>query len=211
MATVTKVGQSAAVDVYIAKAKPYAQPILTRLRAAIHAAVPEVEEAMKWSMPFFVYRGIILANMAGHKEHCRFGIWKADVQPLVQGAEKDAGGGMGSFGRIGSLEDLPRDAELKAVLLEAVRKIEAGERTKSLERPAKKVKPEVEVPEALVAALAKDPAGGEAFRAMSASCRREYCEWIGEAKREETRVKRVETAVAWIREGKGRNWKYEKG
>ncbi len=211
MDTLTGTGMSAAVDAYIATATPFAQPILAHLRALIHRAVPEVQEAVKWGMPFFVYRGIILANTAGFKEHCSFGIWKENVQPLLKGAEKDAGGGMGSFGRISAMEDLPAEKKLKAVLLEAARKIEQGERTKSLERPVKKAKPEAEIPEAFAAALGKDEPARERFQALSASCRREYCEWIGEAKREETRAKRVATAVEWIREGKGRNWKYKKG
>jgi uncharacterized protein YdeI (YjbR/CyaY-like superfamily) len=39
---------------------------------------------------------------------------------------------------------------------------------------------------------------------------REYIEWLTEAKSEETRQKRLETAIAWISEGKPRNWKYQK-
>ncbi len=199
-----------AVDAYIAKAKPFAQPILAQLRAVIHAAVPEVEEQIKWSMPFFVYRGIILANVAAFKEHASFGIWKENVQPLVKEGVEERGGGMGSFGKLKSVEDMPSEAELKAVLVEAARKIEQGERTKNWERPVKKAKPEAEVPEALAAALKKNKAAGQAFAELSSSCQREYCEWIGEAKREETREKRVATAVEWIAEGKSRNWKYEK-
>ncbi len=210
MAMTTAVRTNPAIDAYIAKAKPFAQPILTHLRGVVHAAVPEVEEAVKWGMPFFVYRGIILANIAGFKEHCSFGVWKENVQPLMKGAEKDAGGGMGSFGKIGSMADLPGEAALRAVVLEAARKIDQGERTKNWERPVKKAKPEADVPEVLATALGKDKAAGTAFAGLSASCRREYCEWIGEAKREETRAKRVETALEWIREGKGRNWKYER-
>jgi uncharacterized protein YdeI (YjbR/CyaY-like superfamily) len=209
MATAAAGERLLAVDEYIAKAKPFAQPILTHLREAIHNAVPEVVESMKWSMPFFSYRGIILGNIAGFKEHCSFGVWKENVQPLMKEGVEERGGGMGSFGKLTSLDDLPRDRELKAVLLEAARKIEQGERTKNWERPAKAPKPEAEVPEALAAALKKNKAAGKNFAAMSPSCRREYCEWIGEAKREETRVKRVETALEWIAEGKSRNWKYQ--
>jgi uncharacterized protein YdeI (YjbR/CyaY-like superfamily) len=209
MATATASVRSVAVDEYIARAKPFAQPILRRLREVIHKAVPEVEETVKWSMPFFMYRGIILANIAGFKEHCSFGIWKENVQPLMKDGVEERGGGMGSFGKLTSLDDLPPDKALKAVLLEAAGKIERGERTKNWERPVKKAKPEAEVPAALAAALKKNKVAGKQFAAMSPSCRREYCEWVSEAKREETRAKRVETAVEWIAEGKSRNWKYE--
>lgn len=206
---------SPAIDAYIAKAPAFAQPILEHLREVVHAAVPEVEETTKWSMPFFVYKGIILANMAAFKEHCSFGIWKENVQPLMKpdvekrGKNADAGGGMGSFGKVTALKDLPSKADLKKVLVEAARKIDAGERTKNWTRPPKPAKPEAEVPAALAEALRKNRTAGENFKGMSASCRREYCDWIAEAKREETRDKRVATAVEWIAEGKSRNWKYQ--
>jgi uncharacterized protein YdeI (YjbR/CyaY-like superfamily) len=150
-----------------------------------------------------------LGNIAGFKEHCSFGIWKENVQPLVKEGVEERGGGMGSFGKLTSMDDLPKDKELKAVLLEAARKIEQGERTKNWERPVKKAKPEAEVPEALATALKKNKVAGKNVAAMSPSCRREYCEWVGGAKREETREKRVETAMEWIVEGKSRNWKYQ--
>jgi uncharacterized protein YdeI (YjbR/CyaY-like superfamily) len=201
--------RSEKVDAYIAKAQPFAQPILKYLRETIHEAVPEVEETVKWSMPFFVYRGIILGNIAGFKEHCSFGVWKENVQPLMKEGVEARGGGMGSFGKLRTMEDVPKKRELKAVLVEAARKIEQGERTKNWERPVKQAKPEAEVPEALAAALKKNKVAGVKFAEMSSSCRREYCEWIGEAKREETREKRVATALEWIVEGKGRNWRYE--
>jgi len=199
-----------AVDAYISKAAPFAQPILWHLREVIHKAVPEVDEAVKWSMPFFVYKGIILANMAAFKAHCSFGIWKENVQPWMQEGVERRGEGMGSFGKLTSIKELPKDKDLKALLVEAARKIDAGERTKNWERPVKqKTAVVVEVPEALAAALEKDKAAAARFEAMSPSCRKEYCVWIGEAKREETREKRVATAVEWIAEGKSRNWKYE--
>ena len=200
-----------AVDAYIAKSAPFAQPILEKIRATVHSAVPDAEEAIKWSMPFFVYKGIILANMAAFKQHCSFGIWKENVQPLMKKdtAEKDAGGGMGGFGKLQSLEDLPPAKELKRVLVEAARKIESGERNANWTRPAAKKRARAEVPEALAAALKKNKAAATNFKAMSPSCQREYCEWITDAKRDETRDKRIVTAMEWITEGKPRHWKYQ--
>jgi hypothetical protein len=204
-----------AVDAYIAKSPAFAQPILERIRESVHAAVPDVEEAMKWSMPFFVYKGIILANMAAFKQHASFGIWKENVQPLMKpevekrGSNADGGGGMGSFGKLTSLKDLPSKAELKLVLAQAARKIDTGERAKNWTRPPKPPKPEAAVPPALAVALDKNKTASSNFKAMSASCRREYCEWIAEAKREQTRDQRVATAIEWIAAGKSRNWKYQ--
>jgi len=198
------------VDVYIAKAQPFAQPILEKLRQSVHEAVPEVEETMKWSMPFFIYKGIILGNMAAFKQHCSFGIWKENVQPLMKEGVEARGGGMGSFGKLASEKNLPAKKDFKAVLVEAARKIDTGERDKNWSRPKKAPKPESEVPPALAAALKKNKTATKQFAAMSPSCRREYCEWIAEAKRDETRDSRVATAIEWISEGKHRNWKYEK-
>jgi len=198
------------VDAYIAKAAPFAQLILEKLRQSVHEAVPEVEETMKWSMPFFMYKGIILGNMAAFKQHCSFGIWKENVQPLMKEGVEARGGGMGSFGKLTSEKDLPAKKDFKAVLVNAASKIDTGERDKNWSRPKKAAKPEVEVPPALAAALKKNKAAAKNFEAMSPSCRREYCEWIADAKRDETRDSRVATAIEWISEGKHRNWKYEK-
>lgn len=197
------------VDAYIARARPFAQPILTHIRDAVHRSVPDVEEAIKWSMPFFVYRGVILGNMAGHKEHASFGLWGQEVVETLRAAGVASGGNMGSFGRITSLDDMPPVAELEGFLRDAAQLISAGTRTRSIQRVAKPARPAAAIPEALLQALNKEPAARERFEAMSPSCRREYSEWIAEAKREETRNKRVATALEWIAEGKSRNWKYE--
>jgi uncharacterized protein YdeI (YjbR/CyaY-like superfamily) len=198
------------VDAYIAKSAAFAQPILSHLREMIHAAVPDIEEAIKWSMPFFVHRGVILGNMAAFKAHCSFGIWNENVQEALKatGAEK-RGQGMGSFGKIRTMEELPQDRVLKALVQQAAKKIEDGTRTTAWAGRARKEKPETEVPEVLALALKKSKLAGKKFAAMSPSCRREYCEWIGEAKREETRDKRLAQALEWIAEGKTRNWKYQ--
>ena len=199
-----------AVDAYIEKAKPFAQPVLTHIREVVHAAVPEVEEAIKWSMPFFTVRGIILGNMAGFKEHCSFGLWNNDVQAVreASGVEQ-RGSSMGSFGRITSVKDLPSDKVMSKLIRDAAKKIADGTRTKNWAGRVKKEKAAVEVPEALIVALKKNKAAGAKFAAMSPSCQREYSEWIGEAKTDATRDKRLAQAMEWITEGKSRNWKYQ--
>ncbi len=199
---------SAKVDAYIAKAAPFAQPILHHLRAVVLEAVPDVEEAIKWSRPFFVYRGIILGNISAFKEHCSFGLWGAEIAQTLRDDGAASSDGMGTFGRITSLADLPPRKKLLGYVREAAKKIDDGERTKSISRP-KVAKGEVVVPEALMAALKKNKPALKLFDAMSPSCKREYSEWIAEAKRDETRDKRVATAVEWIAEGKQRHWKYQ--
>jgi|ERR1700679_2081820 uncharacterized protein YdeI (YjbR/CyaY-like superfamily) len=197
-----------AVDAYIARAVEFAQPVLWHLREAVHAGAPGVVEEMKWSRPFFVYKGVILGNMSAFKAHCSFGLWGPEVGAVLlkEGAAQD--NGMGTFGRITSVKDLPSRKKLVGYVKLAAKAIDDGARTKAWSRP-RVVKAEAVVPEELAAALKKNKAAAKKFEAMAPGCRREYCQWIDEAKREETREKRVATAVEWIAEGKSRNWKYE--
>jgi uncharacterized protein YdeI (YjbR/CyaY-like superfamily) len=198
------------VDAYVAKAAPFAQPILKHLRGVVHVGAPGVVEEMKWSRPFFVYEGVILGNISAFKAHCSFGLWGAEMAQQLRAEGVASSEGMGTFGRITKVKDLPAKKQLVGYVKEAARKIAEGERTKSLDRPkpVRVAKAEVTVPEALAAALKKNKAACARFEAMSPSCRKEYCVWVGEAKREETRERRVAQAVATIAEGKGRNWKY---
>jgi len=199
----------AAVDTYIAKCKPFARPILDYLREIMHEGAPGVEEAIKWSHPFFLYRGIILANMAGFKEHCSLGLWGRETTAELRSDGVATGGSMGSFGRITSLDDLPPRKQLLGYVRGAAQKIDDGTRTTSLAPRTRVAKPPAEVPGALAAALKSNTAAATQFESMSPSCRREYCDWIASAKREDTRERRVTEALGMIAEGKSRNWKYE--
>jgi hypothetical protein len=163
-----------------------------------------VEETIKWGFPNFVYEGM-LCSMASFKAHCAFGFWNG---ALVTGAKDAAdGGGMGQFGRIASLKDLPSKKTLTACVKEAMRLNEAGVKSPTRSKP-KAPKAELAVPPALLAGLKKNRKASATFEAFSPSHRREYIEWITEAKREETRDKRVAQTLEWLAEGKSRNWKY---
>jgi uncharacterized protein YdeI (YjbR/CyaY-like superfamily) len=201
--------QNPAVDAYIAKAAPFAQPILAHLRKLIHQAIPDVEEAIKWSMPFFVVRGVIVANMAAFKQHCSLGIWGKPMAEKIRADGHDSTEGMGTFGRIGARSDLPGDKQMLAYFREAGALVVEGTRTKSITRPQRVAKPEAEVPAELAAALRKSKAAKATFDTFPPSSRKEYIEWIAEAKRDETRTRRVAQAVEWLAEGKRRNWKHE--
>ncbi len=191
------------IDAYIDRQADFARPILTWLRARVHAACAEVDESIKWGMPFFSYGGRPLANMAAFKAHASFGFWNRD-----QTATGKEGEAMGQYGRITSLTDLPDAAAMEAQIRSVIALIESGVVPR---RAATVPKAEAEIPAALAEALVRDPAAAAAFDAFPPSCRREYCEWIAEAKRDATRDKRVAEAIAWIRDGKRRNWKYERG
>lgn len=199
-----------AVDKYIASAPVYARPILTHLREVIHATLPETEEAIKWGHPFFMYRGLMLANMAAFKHHCSLGLWGRDVADKLRADAVYDREAMGVLGKLTSVKDLPSDRDLKNYFRTAAAAIDSGARTKNYSRPKPDApKPRPEVPTALSSALKKNRAAASKFAAMPAGAQREYCEWIAEAKRDETRDKRIITAVEWIAEGKRRNWKYE--
>jgi uncharacterized protein YdeI (YjbR/CyaY-like superfamily) len=189
------------VDAYIAGKADFAKPILSHLRELIHARHPEIEEAIKWSMPAFMYKGRPLANMAAFKAHAAFGFWNR--QELATGREGDA---MGQFGRITSHETMPDDAILLDALDKAVAMIDAGVKP---QRAVRTSKPEVEVPAGLAEALANDDQASANWDAFPPGCRREYCEWIAEAKRGETRAKRIAQTIEQTRAGKKLHWKYE--
>ena len=187
------------IDAYIEKSAPFARPILEHLREVVHAACPEVEETMKWSVPAFDYKGP-LCGMAAFKQHCTFGFWKGGL--VVEDPNDEA---MGQLGRITSLEDLPPRKMLTAWVKKARRLNEEGVKAP---RAARRKKPPVKVPTDLEKALARNARARASFERFSPSHRREYVEWIEEAKRAETRARRVATAIEWMAEGKPRNWKY---
>lgn len=190
------------IDAYIERSAEFARPILTYLRDVVHQYCPDVEETIKWSMPFFDYRGV-LCNMAAFKQHCSFGFWKGTL--LVGTARNEEA--MGQFGRITSLKDLPGKRALGALIRQAMVLNESGEKPPARTKNAKP-KPAAELPDDLAAALKKNRKASAVFEAFSPSNRREYIEWITEAKRENTRAKRLAQALEWLAEGKPRNWKY---
>jgi uncharacterized protein YdeI (YjbR/CyaY-like superfamily) len=189
------------VEAYIARAAEFAQPILRHLRALVHKGCPDVEEAIKWRMPCFLYKGM-LCNMAAFKQHCAFGFWNRAVAGSDAPADKDA---MGQFGRLTTLADLPKDAVILRHIKEAARLNDEGVGKRPVRRGPRE---EMTVPAELTAALKKNRAAAAAFEAFSPSHRREYVEWIAEAKTDATRARRVETTIDWLVEGKPRMWKY---
>lgn len=191
------------IDAYIARQADFARPILGHLRSAVHAACPEAEETLKWSMPHFLYKGQMLAGMAAFKAHATFGFWRGKEVLGETGAERDA---MGQFGRLASVADLPTDDVLRELIRKAMALTDAGARPA---RPKAAAKPDLETPPELHTALSANPVARATFDGFPPSCRREYVEWVIEAKRPETRDKRIAQAVEWMTEGKRRNWKYE--
>jgi len=191
------------IDAYIERQAAFARPILEHLRETVHAACPDCEETLKWSMPYFLYKGEMLAGMAAFKQHATFGFWRGSQ---VVGGDQEEKKGMGQFGRITTIADLPPRPELEALVKKAMALIEQGVKPSR----EKQQKAPLAVPDDLRSALDRNPSADATFASFPPGCQREYVEWITEAKREETRAKRLAEAVEWMAEGKRRNWKYEK-
>ena len=190
------------VDAYIARSAPFAQPILEHIRAVIHEACPDVEETMKWSMPHFMYQGM-LGGMSAFKAHCAFGFWKGKLVVPEQNREA-----MGQFGCITSVKDLPPRRTFIKYVKRAMKLNEEG--VKAPRVTAAKPKKRLPTPPDLARALGRRSKAKATFDGLAPGHRREYIEWITEARRDETRARRIAQAVEWIAEGKTRNWKYQK-
>ena len=188
------------IDAYIEQAQPFARPILEHLREVVHCALPQAAETIKWSMPHFTLNGKNVAGMAAFKAHAAFVIHGEGRQGPVDNSA------MGQLGRLVTLADLPSDASLSRTLSQAADRITNGVKTA---RPKSVFKPEIPVPEDFATALAIASPAKRCFDQFSPSHRREYLEWIVDARKAETREKRINQAIVWLSEGKKRNWKYE--
>ncbi|MEO5596464.1 MAG: YdeI/OmpD-associated family protein [Lysobacteraceae bacterium] len=198
------------VDAYISKAAAFAQPILAHLRGVIHSACPEVVETIKWGMPSFLYQGGILCGIAAFKQHCSLWFWKARAADKASG--EDAAG-MGQFGRITKVADLPSKKALADHVRAAMQRkrdsVKAPVRALKADAKPPKLRPPPPTPDDLLVALTRNATARKTFESFSPSCKREYLEWITDAKRSDTRERRIAQAVEWIGEGKQRNWKYQ--
>lgn len=195
--------RDARVDAYIDSAAPFAQPILRHLREVVHAACPEVVETIKWRSPFFDYRGP-MCHMAAFKQHCAFGFWKGE---LVAPADANIDAARGQFGRLESVADVPPRRQLTAYIRKAMALADAGVAAPHVAKRARP-KPAPVPSQPFKQALRASPRAGATFEAFSAAQQREYVDWIADAKREDTRERRIAQAVEWLADGKARNWKY---
>ena len=189
------------VDAYIGRARPFAKPILTRIRKAVHAGCPDVVETIKWSVPAFDYKGP-MCGMAAFKAHCLWGFWKSALMKTVPA--DTAVKAMGGFGRFELADQLPSERAMIRMVKEAAALNDAGVKVPRVV----KTKPVLKAPADMLAAIGKNRKARQTYDAFSPSAKREYIEWVTGAKSPDTRARRLETAVQWMAEGKVRNWKY---
>ena len=195
------------VDEYIEKSQDFAKPILNYLREVVHETCPDAEEAIKWKFPTFTYKGKILCSIVSFKQYCSMGFWLHQEMKTLTEIDTDIEKtNMFSLGKITKIEDLPLKSQLKKVIKEAMELTDMGVTLKK----AAPSKTEIKVPDEFKNALNKNKKALEVFEKSSPSYRKEYIMWITDAKTETTRNKRMEQAIEWISEGKGKNWKYEK-
>jgi uncharacterized protein YdeI (YjbR/CyaY-like superfamily) len=199
--------QLKAIDTYIAKSADFAKPILNHIRELVHKTCPGAEEKIKWGMPFFDYKGEMLCHMAAFKQHAVMSFWKASLMKdtaLMANAQSEVS--MGHLGRLTSLKDLPSDKKITAWIKEAMALNNKGIK---IVKPKSTEKKELIVPDYFIKALSKNKKALQTFEAFSYSNKKEYAEWITEAKTDETRNKRIASAIEMMAEGKSRNWKYK--
>lgn len=197
------------VDDYIAHAEPFARPILNHFRKLVHTTIPDVGETLKWGMPHFVIEGSAACYMGAFKQHVAIGFTGGSAMPDPYGHlenDPDERTAMGNLGRLKKKGDLPDDEALRYYIMESLKRaLDGGSR-----RKAKVRREEVDVPPDLEAALRRNADARRTFDAFSPSHRREYVNWILDAKRDETRQRRLQQAIEWMAEGKSRDWKYQK-
>lgn len=191
------------IDAYIEKAAPFAQPILRHLRRVVHEASPDIEEGLRWGSPHFFYKGM-LCGMAAFTKHCAFGFWKDKL--IVR--DDRSGGAMGSFGRIAAVDDLPSKRRIVGYVRQAMKLNDDGVKSPTRSKQARRPVPRT--PADLAAALRKNAKARAAYTKFTPTNKRDYIEWLTEAKTPETRSRRLAQAIEWIAAGKPRNWKYMK-
>ena len=192
------------IDTYISSSADFARPILTYLRDLIHEACPDVEETMKWSRPHFLYKGMLCA-ISAFKEHCCLASGIGARHRKRHGRQRKRNGSvwtdhpaLGSPLQKGSHRVRPRGDETERCWGE-IPLADAGE-----SRPRRSWS----FPTIWPVRTGGNPRAHATFENFSTSKKREYVEWLTEAKTPATRARRLETAVEWIAEGKSRNWKY---
>jgi len=198
------------VDGYVAGSADFAKPVLAYWRQLIHDNCPDVEEAIKWGIPHFDYKGDFMCVMAAYKNHCSFTFLKGELMtdPRLK-AGTDLKPIQRFLGKISKIEDLPPEEEFTAMLKEAMQLNEKGVKVRK-EKPEPDKPKVLETPDYLLAALTANPNAKEVFESGSNSFRKEYIVWITDAKTDETRQKRISEALEWLAEGKSRFWKHKK-
>lgn len=197
------------VDAYIAKQQPFAKEICTRVRAIVHEAAPDITEDIKWGHVAFMHKGIV-CGLAAFKHHVVFHFWKASLLGGSHARRSTDDKTLEQLAKLKSVDELPSKSVIASLVKAAVKLNDGAVKVPKSPMAAKKTKAPLRTPPSLAKALARNAKAKSTYQGFSPSHKREYVEWICDAKSVETRDRRIEQALGWMSEGKPRNWKYMK-
>src|SRR5438270_1264994 len=175
----------------LANAPEGTRPILVRLRRIFRQASPKLEEAIKWGVPCYLFKGPV-GGFAAYKQHVSWGLWKSRALNDPEGL---LGRGVSVMaGKITKVSEIPPAAKIIALIEQVIALNEAG-----IKSPKP---PEPELPADFAAAMKKAGKAARHYAAFTPARKWQYVNWVTQAKRAETRAKRIEIAVERIGEGK---------
>ncbi|MEO9802317.1 MAG: YdeI/OmpD-associated family protein [Reichenbachiella sp.] len=190
------------IDAYLTTVSSEHRPVLELIRKTVNAVDDRIQEDWKWRAPCFSLEGLVCWFVA-FKSHVGLNFFKGALiedihNAFVESEDEDKGNRMIHFKSIDEVKvKVIQDYVKQAVLL--------NEQGIKIDFPKRKT---LETPDYLIEALNKNKKAKDVFESFTDAQRKDYIEWLVEAKREETRNKRMTQAIEWIAEGKTRNWKY---
>lgn len=189
------------ITAYIEKATPEFKEVMIALRSVLNNPNFDIKEDWKWGAPNFNNEGMI-CWLAHFRNHVGMNFFKGtlikDKYNLFTHYREEKGNRQLKFSDINQI--IPEQIEY--YIEEAI---------KLNQENIKVVKKEIDtsLPLDLETELNNNPKAKMFFESLAPSYKRDYIEWIEEAKREATRTKRLATTMEWLSEGKKKNWKYE--
>ena len=195
--------KAANVNEYIEDNAQYRKE-LSMLREILNST--GLDETVKWGAPAYTYKGKNVVGIGAFKAYV--GLWfyqgallKDEAKVLIN-AQKDVTKALRQW-RFESMADIDKDL-IKAYVLESIDNFEKG----NIIKPQRSKKPVV-IPQELQDAFAKNKDLEASFKSLSNACQREYADHVSEAKKEETRLRRLEKITPMILKGGGLHDKYK--
>ncbi|HWB03022.1 MAG TPA: YdeI/OmpD-associated family protein [Verrucomicrobiales bacterium] len=191
------------VAAWMEQLSDFARPMIERIYKIIRKAAPQLEEGIRWSSPTFIGRGLV-CSFAAFQKHVTLVFWRgAELNDTTGLLTHGQGRSAMRSAKFTSLDQID-DKVIRTWVTAAV----ALDKDPAKPKPKPQKRPEAAVPKVLAAALSRNPKARGAFDAMPPSHRREYCEWIAEAKQEATVQRRVEKTIEKLSAGEGLHDKY---
>lgn len=190
------------IEEYLEKLTDHKDTVL-RLRAILQQT--ELNETLKWGIPSYQINGKNVVGIGAFKSYA--GLWfyngsfLKDASKVLINAQEGKTKGLRQW-RFTSLDELDETLIMEYVL-EAIQNQKEGKEVKAEKKP-------LVIPNELREALAADLQLSEAFDELKLTTKREFAEYIQEAKREQTKADRLAKIIPMIKVGMGLNDKYKK-